>query len=205
MKYNNLRFLYTTFSILIIISTYFSFKFHNSDIASEPYFALALLNNDNVAANYFSNNVQTISVNEKINWIIYLHNNMADIKFVSIKVKLLNSTINPPNETLCIPSPAPVLFDKSYVIKNNETWLYPFELSIVEINTVNDYLQLTSIFINNEKIYSGIISKYGYNFRLVFELWVYDHDLDNFTFNWEKGSEMRCTWNQIWFNATITN
>jgi hypothetical protein len=41
------------------------------------------------------------------------------------------------------------------------------------------------------------------NFRIILELWVYDHVSRDFVFGWNYGDEMRCAWNQIWFNATL--
>ena len=47
-----------------------------------------------------------------------------------------------------------------------------------------------------------VVAVYRFNYKVVLELWVYDEELGDFRFGWGQGDEMRCVWNQIWFNVT---
>ena len=42
----------------------------------------------------------------------------------------------------------------------------------------------------------------GINYRFIFELWFYDHAVDNFSFTWKTKDTPHAVWTQIWFNAT---
>ena len=56
---------------------------------------------------------------------------------------------------------------------------------------------------NGDLVQTSVFAEDGYNFRIILELWFYDEGLNEFQFGWGYGDELRCAWNQIWFNSTI--
>ena len=169
----------------------------------ESFFALAVLGEEGMAESYYPEDDPRIEVGEEIHWTIYLYNHMGETQYVAVRVKLLNTTVLSPNSTLCSPSPSPVVYEVRRVLMDNVTWLYPFSWSIEDIELVGDFLEIKFLTVNGAPIGTRAISEMDLNYRLVFELWVYDVDLQDFRFGWRYGDEMRCAWNQIWFNGTI--
>ena len=171
----------------------------------EPFMALAVLGEEGMAEHYYPEDDPNIEVGEGVNWTLYLYNHMGEVQYVAVRVKLLDSKMLAPNSTSCSPSPAPVVYEVRRVLLDNETWLYPFSWSVEEIEVIGDLLQIGLLSVNGDLVRTSTFAEDGYNFRIVLELWVYDEGLNEFRFGWGYGDELRCAWNQIWFNATLAS
>ena len=168
----------------------------------ERFFALAVLGEEGMADKYYPGDDPNIGVGETVNWTLYVYNHMGEAQYVAVRVKLLNSTMLPPNSTVCVPSPAPMVYEIRDVLVNNETRLHPFRWSVEEFGGFGDFVGVSLLSVNGDLVEADAFSRDGYNFRLVFELWVFDEKLDDFRFGWSSGDEPRCVWNQVWFNST---
>jgi hypothetical protein len=168
----------------------------------ESFLELAVLGEEGMAEHYYPDDIPQIEVGEKIRWNVYLYNYMGETKYIAVRVKLLNSTILAPNSTLCSPSPAPVVYEVRRVMMHNQTWLFPFSWSILKVDRVGDFLDVSSFLANDDSIDTHVVALYGFNYRIVLELWVYEEELGDFRFGWGHGDEARCVWNQVWFNIT---
>ena len=168
----------------------------------EPFMALALLGEDGMAEHYYPDDVPQIKAGEEIRWTVYLYNHMGETKYVAVRVKFLNSTTLAPNSTSCSPCSAPVVYEVRRVIMDNQTLLFPFMWSILKVERVGDFLDVSSFSINGDSIDMHLVALYGFNYRFIYELFVYNEDLEDFRFGWRYGDELRCAWNQIWFNVT---
>ena len=166
----------------------------------EPFLALAVLGEDGMAEHYYPGDDPQIEVGEEFHWTIYLYNHMGEVQYVAVMVKLLNSTMLAPNSTTFTPSPAPVVYEVRRVLLNNETLMFPFSWTVLNVEQIGDFLDVRSLSVNGEAIDTYSVALHGLNYRVVLELWVYDEDLGDFRFGWVYGDEMRCAWNQIWFN-----
>lgn len=173
--------------------------------AQEPFSALALLGQHGMAEDYFPNGSPDIHVGENVRWTIYVHNHMGKTEYISLRIKLLNSTTTPPNSTSCTPSCVPATYEVQRFVQNNETWLYPFSWSVKKATFLGDYEGLDNLVINGEDVRTNVLAKNGCNFRSVIELWIFDEQLNDFRFGWSYGQESRCVWNQVWFNITNTS
>jgi len=170
----------------------------------EPFFALAVLGENGMAEHYYPDENSTIKVGTEVHWFIYIYNHMGKSQYVSIRVKILNSTIMTPNSTSCTPSEAPTTHEIRRILLENQTWSYPFNWILQNVTKFDNSTTINSLLINGERLQSNIRARNGYNFRLVFELWVYDPSSDDLVFGWKSGQEPSCAWNQIWFNVTST-
>jgi hypothetical protein len=85
---------------------------------------------------------------------------------------------------------------------NDETWIYPLSWSILNINETEDYFQIQKFYINDIYFETNIITLNGMNYRIIFELWIFDENTNKFLFGWKNKNEYDCVWNQIWFNVT---
>ena len=74
----------------------------------DMFYQLYALGPDGTATNYYPHASESLLVGERLMWYIGASNEMGSVQFVSIRVKLSNQTIEPPNDTMAIPSPAPL-------------------------------------------------------------------------------------------------
>jgi hypothetical protein len=166
----------------------------------EHFFALAVLGEEGMAEHYYPDDDPNIEVGEDVHWTIYLLNHMGEIQYIALKVKLLNSTMIAPNSTSFTPSSALVVCEVKRVMLNNETWFFPFSWTISDVVQHGDLIDIRSLSVNGEAVDPHSSALLGSDYRVVIELWVYNENLKEFRFGWVDGNEMRCAWNQIWFN-----
>jgi hypothetical protein len=171
----------------------------------EPFFALAVLGEKNMAEHYYPGDDPNLKVGETARWTVYLYNHMGSAQYISIRFKLLNSTMSAPNSTSCLPGSGPIFYEVRRVLTDNETLLQPLGWSIVDVGRVGDSVMIEGLSVNGYYIKTDSIARNGSNFRIILELWVYNTDLRDFRFGWSYDDELRCAWNQIWFNATLTS
>jgi len=169
--------------------------------SEEPFFVLALLGERGMADHYYPNGDPNIGVGSPVRWYLYLYNHMDGAQYVAVRVKVLNSTLPAPDSALCCPSPVPHFFEFRRVLVKNETWISPFFWRVSGATYQGDMVAVTQLVVNNVTLSLDTRALGGHNFRLVFELWVYDDALGVFRFGWRSGQDYRCAWNQIWFNV----
>lgn len=174
--------------------------------ASEKFFQLYVLGSTETAGNYYPNNSSSLQIGENVQWNLGLVNDMGSLQYVSIRVKLGgNQTIYSPNDTLAQPSPAPLITEFKHFILNNETWMVPFDWQIVNYTTTTTgQVSIHSLTIDNvtyvlgnSPVCPGINSC---SFRLIFELWTWNVESNNFQVGWSNGDQQRIAWLQLWFN-----
>ena len=105
-----------------------------------------------------------LHVGEKFKLYVYVGNHMGRVMYYIVYIKLGNQSI-PLNFTY--PYPTPIIVGYERIIMHNESWIFPIYLSI---------------------------NKTGINYRLVFELWIY-----NETTMSEQFHQRTC---QLWLNVT---
>ena len=93
-------------------------------IDSDRYFTLSVLGENNLAGQYFLSD-STTSINESINWNINVQNNMGRTQLVSLRLKLLNETLNSPEMISCKPSTIPEFYELKMVISKDENITIP--------------------------------------------------------------------------------
>ncbi len=171
--------------------------------ASEQFFQLYLLGGNHLAANYYPANDTDIRVGEPLKWYLGVGNNMGTVQLVSIRVKVSNSTIKPPNDQQALESPAPAVTDFARFLQDNETWEFAFVWNISNATSIDGSTRVLTVQINNETYQvSDWSASNGYNFRLIFELWTWQTDGYGFEFGWNTNSEHQVAWLQVWFNMT---
>ena len=171
----------------------------------EQFFALAVLGEEGMAEQYFPNDDINIEIGEQVRWQIYLYNHMGKARYVSVKFKILNSTMISANSTLCSASVAPMIYEVRKVLLDDEALIFPLQWSLQNITTYMNITSIDRIIMNEKVIQTYVEAKNERTFRIVIELWVYEMEQGDFIFGWTSGKETRCAWNQIWFNTTTTN
>ena len=107
-----------------------------------------------------------VHVGEKFKLYVYVGNHMGRVMYYVVYVKLGNQSV-PLNFTY--PYPAPVIARFERILLHNESWIFPIYLAINET---------------------------GINYRLVFELWIYNETTVS-----EQFHQRTC---QLWLNVTET-
>jgi hypothetical protein len=151
------------------------------------FFELGLLDKNKTATAYFTIDNSTLEIGTQVRWFVFVHNNMGNAEQVSIRVKLLNSTMTQPIDSKNTPSPFSFFLELPSPLSVNETVLLPFSWSIsdaVSQDGTNIIRQLTV----NDHTYDINVSSKDY-FSLVFELWVYDPVPQDYVFGWHNGNE----------------
>ena len=170
----------------------------------EQFFQLYLLGSKHMAADYYPNNDTDIRIGEPVTWYLGVTDNMGSVQLVSIRVKIGNQTIKPPDDQQALKSPAPVVTQYTRFVQDNETWETPFVWSISDAEVLSDNAtRIHALQINGEtyQIQDSSASN-GHNFRLIFELWTWQTDANAFQFGWTTSDEHRVAWLQVWFNMT---
>jgi hypothetical protein len=170
----------------------------------ETYFQFYVLGSKENFGNYYPNNSSYLQVGENIEWNVGVTNRMGSIQLVSIRVKLGNQTIDPPNDTMGLPSPAPLLTEFERFVPNNQTWEFPLDWQMGNYTTSADgHVAIRDLQINNVTYALGglvtCLSIRSCSFRLIIELWVWNVGTGNFQITWWNGEEERMVWLQLWF------
>ena len=196
------RTLITVFITLLIICEMVAYV-ANTPRPREQFFQLYVLGARRMAADYYPNNDTNLGLGEPVTWYLGVTDNMGSVQLVSIRVKIGNQTIKPPDDQQAIESPAPVVTEYMRVLQDNETSEMPLVWSISDAISVNGSTRILVLQFNNETYrLQDCSASGGHNFRLIFELWTLQADTDTFQFGWVAGGEHRVAWLQVWFNMT---
>lgn len=170
----------------------------------EQFFQIYVLGENKMAERYYPNDNPNIPIGVQVKWHLGATNFMGSIQYVILKIKLSNTTIDPPDEKNNLPSPAPVVKELYRVMLNNETWQFPLTWSINDLKRIGDNYYPTQLIINEQKIdVQPVSAKKGYNYRMIVELWTLDPLDQHLIFGWRTGTERKTAWLQVWFNATL--
>ena len=170
----------------------------------ERFFELGLLGRNKMAEDYYPGNTSNVGVGSNVTWYIYIHNCMWSDQNVSIRVKLLNSTMQAPDDREHEPSPYPVLFELPLSLSIDETLLIPFSWSILEADLQNESVLIKRLEVNNQTVHVDVGAFSDLRFRLVFELWVYDQSLGEYLFGWDSGKGFYSISLYMWFSVTAS-
>jgi len=170
---------------------------------TEQFMELYVLGPNQLVAGYYPNNRPNLHIGEQLVWYLGVTNNMGSVQFISIVVKLSNQTIQPPNDTLALESPAPSVMEFDRFVQDNGTWLTPFTWSISNATSGGGVTHILVLHINNETFQvPNWSATHGYNFRFIFELWTWQTAGNEFEFGWTANGKSQAAWLQIWFNMT---
>jgi len=166
----------------------------------ERFFELGLLGKNKKAEEYYPNNNSTLQLGSSVLWHIYLHNHMGSIQNVSVRVKLLNSTMQAPDDRKHEPSPFPYFMELPVSLSVDETLLIPVSWSVVEASSQEGNVTISGLSVNNQTFNMSVLS--SNRFRMVFELWVYDQSSQQYKFGWDSGKGFYSASLYMWFSLT---
>ncbi len=170
----------------------------------DEFFSLAVLGPSMRLGNYYPRNSSQFKEGEQIQWYFVVENHFNSAQYVIVKLKLLNLTQVSPDDVGHIPSPVSQFTEYTRLLTQNETWKFPFSWQIQDMVRQGNNLIIRSLSVNGSKMGAEAMAVNGYNLRIITELWIYNAGSQNFEFSWSSRGEIHGTWNQIWFNATLS-
>ena len=199
---SNKYFLYILLLIIIIFGAFISYKFPFNK-SEDHFFNLGILDSKLNINDYFPGTDNIVPLKTNINWFLYLKNNMNEESYVKIKAKIIDYNQSIPNSITGTPSTVDAIWSKSFMLKNGETLITPFNWSILSISQNKNMAYIKKISINNSTIPLNIELNLYYNPRIVFELYIYNFKTEKFEFQWVSNGVKRCSWCQIQFHAPL--
>jgi hypothetical protein len=186
-------------SFLVIISSIAYLSLEKK--VPEKFLGLTVLGNNMMAENYYPDGNSTVLVGETAKWYINIQNYLGDPEYLSLRLKLLNSTQFLPidNFSRSTPSPVPDIFELKRMVPNNSTWIIPINWTVTDAD--ENHTTIKSLNINGIQI-NGVNTRSitGKDFMILLELWRYDSKVKDFVFIWPSHSGERVAWDQIWFS-----
>jgi len=171
--------------------------------SEESFFELSILGKDKTADEYYPNRNSTLEVGSQVSWYLHTLNHMGSVQNVSLRVKLLNSTMEPPNDQRHEPSPFAFFVELPLSLDVDDAQLIPFSWSILDAVSQNGSVVIKSLIVNNQTVEVDVSADSNSLFRMVFEIWVYDQSTQEYTFEWESGKNFSSTSLYIWFNVSL--
>lgn len=168
----------------------------------EMFMSLSTLGSNMKASDYYPDGRPDIGLGDNVRWYIQVYNNMGNTEYIAVRVKILNSEQEAPDDNMHTPSSVEHVYEFRNVIGKGETITIPFEWSIASILSIGNEKVIKEMVINGDKVEVNASTVEGKNFRIVFELWRYNPDSKEFEFSWlDSLNNKRSVWNQIWFNV----
>ena len=168
----------------------------------ERFFELGLLGKDKTAEGYFPSDKSNLALGSQVNWYIYVQNHMVNVENVSVRVKLLNSTMKAPDDTKHEPSPFTPIVEFPLSLPDNDTLLIPFSWSILQTVSQDNSSVIKSLMINGQTFRVDVKDSNNSLFNMIFELWVFDPLSHEYEFGWESGEEFSSASLNMWFRLS---
>ena len=168
----------------------------------ERFIELSLLGKDKTAKEYYLNDNSTLKPGSQVSWHIYIHNHMGSLQNVTVRVKLLNSTMEAPDDRKHEPSPFASFAEFPLSLSVDDTLFIPFSWCILDAVSQNGSIILKRLMVNGQTVEVNVPAFSNSLFRMVFELWVYDQSSHGYKFGWESGKEFASVSVYMWFNVS---
>lgn len=129
-----------------------------------------------------------VSPNEAYKVYLGVGNQMGNLRYYRVIVKLRNESEPLPNSTAGIPSPLEPIFEYNAFLRNNETWEKEFSFAFDGVMFGGDVCRVSNVLIddytvavNKTAVWNATSSEFS--FQLFFELWLYDATSSSFQFH----------------------
>lgn len=171
----------------------------------EQFLSISTLGSNEIAGNYYPEGKSAITVGDTMKWYVNVYNHMEQTEYLSIRMKLLNSSQPSPDESSYLTNQQFPVFRLDRAVEDNSRWIEPLTWSITGINEDIDQISIKSLNVNGTNV-DNLVTKTvkGKEFRIILELWRYDTEAQKFVFSQPSSIKQSNTnqmnnWNQIWF------
>jgi hypothetical protein len=167
----------------------------------EQFIELGLLGKNKTADSYFVTENANIDVGALSSWFIYVHNHLGYTQTISVRVKLLNSAMELPDDQEHQPSNLTSFVEFPLSLSVNQSVLIPFSWSIMDAESQNGSAVIKQLLVNNQTVNVDVRS--SYSFAIDFELWVQNHGSGEYSFGWESEKGFSSASVNMWFNVNL--
>ena len=157
---------------------------------------MTILNKEGNISNYFNNAYSSVNERDNITWKIQLFNGMNIIEYYTIKIKIVNLTGPSPDIISLTPTNTTAIYQIHKFLRPSEEVEIPFSWRVNEFKV----RVIKSLTINNNTIPINLKIDKDYKVKIIFELWKYNKDTNEFEFKFLIGEKYTCIWNQINFD-----
>lgn len=152
-------------------------------------------------------------IREEISLFVWVKNHYYETMYFRVVLKVFNCSSIPTEPEF----PSPILYEYDFILMHNAEILIPFNVSVTSIEFIPNYwetpmgnysgIEIKEMSINGVERNISICSVHGvftHEFRLIFELWVYDEESDTFSIarNMETFSPI---WGCVSFSVELTS
>ena len=152
----------------------------------ERFFEIGLLGKDKLAKDYYLNDNYSLTLGSQVDWFIYVHNHIGSAQNVVVKVKLVNSIVDLPNDLDNVSCPFDSIAEFPLSMSVNDSLIVPFSWIIVEAISQKNSIIIKQLTVNDQIVEVNVSDFSESFFRMVFELWVYNESLQTYEFGWES-------------------
>ncbi|HKX80804.1 MAG TPA: hypothetical protein VJL54_00975 [Nitrososphaera sp.] len=165
----------------------------------EQYIMLSTVGSDMTTKSIYPTSGPLVSEGDTLDWNVQLYNHMGESEYVEIRLKLLNSTQQGPDNVLHLPSPAAHIYEERIALASNETAVIPIAINIADAEAgAGGATAIRALTVNGAEITGlNVANDKSNNFRFIIELWRHDVETESFVFTWPSGLESESAWNQI--------
>ncbi|TMI25225.1 hypothetical protein E6H36_06865 [Candidatus Bathyarchaeota archaeon] len=188
--------LFVSFSLVYGSATYYFL----SQRALQPFMGFAVYSETGSLSRYVNGSSLSVPFNQTVHWNLQVTNMMGSVQFARVVARLGNSSTTSP--TASRPGDAPVVGVLERFVATGATENMNFNWTILSTNKVGQQVSVR-LRVNGGSPVSPPVSasRLGQDFRLLFELWMYELSSDTFQYGWRGSSSRVGTWLQVWFNA----
>jgi hypothetical protein len=197
MNIKEMRILLIVIYLLTLVGLFYPFAEPLLQNEGESFLSLTILGNDTVTGSYFDPEESRVFQFLENEWNLRPYNGLNEPAYISIRIKITGSDTDSPNPLTCTPSNAQTIYETNMVLVGDEEVIVPFTWAIGEIEATNDEYILRSLVVNDKEIRTAIFLEDDLKSKIIFEMWIYDLEINEFKFTISDGDEMRCIWNQI--------
>jgi hypothetical protein len=196
----------------LLVTTTVGYWLVTHERPDERFLSLSTLGKNDTKTDYYpsnnnNNNNTTILPGQKVSWHIHAYNHAASAEYVSIRIKLLNSTDPMPDENYSAEPRSHYLLEFRRLLARDSSWIVPLNWAIsnVSIDPDHKYVIIKGLDINNHHVNGlNVTSLQGKDFKMIIELWKYNMADKAFVFQgFPENDNKKGAWNQIWFNLKV--
>jgi len=152
--------------------------------SGEDFSELWLLGAEHAAENFPFN----VSANEQYRVYVGASNHLDRSGYYSVYVKFGNLTHQLPNSTTSEPSSLSPAYESRFALSDGEAWEVPLNVAFDYVPVQHNVTLLRKVSINGLVFPVDLISVWnsdinGFYFRMIFELWLYNTDSNNFQYH----------------------
>lgn len=145
---------------------------------------------------------------QKVPWNVHVYNHAGRAEYVSIRIKLLNSTDSLADKNYSGEPRGHYLHEFTRLLARNSSWNIPLSWTISNVSADQPnhrHVTVKGMDINNYHVDGlNVTSPQGKDLRMIIELWKYNMKDKAFAFQgFPENDNNKGAWNQVWFDLKV--